>query len=192
MAREIEAKLKLDDPEALAQRLKEVSARWQGEVVETNAIYDTEDRSLLAADKALRIRSARDVNSSAVHCTMTYKGPVHPGRFKNRDEIEMTVSDAHIAGELLERLGFARVFRFQKHRQSWKLGECKVEIDRLPYLGAFLEIEGPSEEAIAQTRQILQLADRPVLRGSYVGMLVAHLQERGDNIVDVTFPGPER
>src|SRR5438045_3702848 len=116
---EIEAKMRLDDAAALLARLKEAGATSVGGVLETNTIFDTEDRTLLAADKALRVRSARDLESAAVHCTMTYKGPAQSGQVKSRDEIETSVGDADAAGRLLERLGFVRVFRFEKRRQSW-------------------------------------------------------------------------
>jgi len=182
---EIEAKMKLDDAEALVKRLQETGATRAGQVIETNSFYDTEDRILLAADKTLRIRSAQNVDSGEIRVTLTYKGPAQPGRFKSRDEIETTLSDADTLDRLFDRLGFVRIFRFQKHRQSWKLADCKVEIDRIPHLGTFVEIEGPSEESITRVRQMLHLTDRPILRGSYAGMLVSYLQERGESASDV-------
>ena len=40
-------------------------------------------------------------------------------------------------------LGYSRVLSFEKRRESWKLGGCNVELDELPHLGTFVEIEGP-------------------------------------------------
>jgi hypothetical protein len=52
MAVEIEAKMKLDASgmDALAHRLRDSGATLVGEYLEENTFYDTEDRTMLAAD----------------------------------------------------------------------------------------------------------------------------------------------
>ena len=49
---EIEAKMKVDDLSVVRERLKQAGAEHDGAVLETNVFFDTDDRSLLAADKA--------------------------------------------------------------------------------------------------------------------------------------------
>jgi hypothetical protein len=67
-----------------------------------------------------------------------------------------------------------------------------VEIDELPRLGFFIEIEGPTEEAVLQARQALGLSESPLIKAAYSAMLTEYLQERGDSSMDVNFPTETR
>ncbi|HYE19380.1 MAG TPA: class IV adenylate cyclase [Tepidisphaeraceae bacterium] len=175
---EIEAKIKVDSHTAVRAKLKELKATPLGEDLETNVIFDTEDRSLLAADKGLRVRSAKGSDGKE-KCTLTYKGPRQPGTMKLRDETELSVGDFRKAVELLEVLKFAQVLSFEKRRQSWQVEGCKVELDELPHLGTFVEIEGASEQAVQKVQELLGLGGRPVVKTSYVGLVMSHLQDKG-------------
>ena len=68
---------------------------------------------------------------------------------------------------------------FEKRRETLELDGCKVELDELPHLGSFVEIEGPDEEAVLRVREKLGLADRPIVKTSYIALLMGYLQERG-------------
>jgi adenylate cyclase class 2 len=188
MPTEIEAKMKIADPAAVRAALREHHAEHIGDHLETDTFLDTEDRSLLAADQGLRVRIMRDTTSGDEQYILTYKGPRQHGQVKSRDEQELQVGDPAAAMTLLERLGFAAILTFQKRRQSWRLGGCKVELDELPFLGWFAEVEGPSEEAVQQVRRMLNLADTPHLSASYIALLMSHLQEHGNTERTITFP----
>ncbi len=184
---EIEAKMKVDTFEGVRARLKQAGAESDGEHFETNTFFDTDDHSLLAADKGLRLRLTRDLASGSEHHIITYKGPRGPGLLKNRQEVELRVDDPQQAAQLFEQLGFGRVLSFEKRRQSWKLGGCKVELDVVPHLGSFVEIEGPGEQAVMKVREMLGLSERPLVKASYVALLTGHLQERGLREREITF-----
>jgi adenylate cyclase class 2 len=179
VAVEIEAKMSVPDLDVVRSRLRELGAEGGRRTLETNTFFDTEDRSLLAADEGLRLRRNHDEASGADEHVITYKGPRQHGQVKTRDEVEVTVGDYDDAAQLLERLGFIRVLSFEKRRESWKLGGCKVELDELPYLGTFVEVEGPNEQAVLDVREQLGLSDRPMVKSSYIAMLMGYLQERG-------------
>lgn len=187
MAVEIEAKMAVPDLEPFRAKLKELNAEFAGINLETNTFFDTEDRSLLAADEGLRLRRNIDTTTQADEHIITYKGPRQHGKLKSRDEVELTVADSHNASELLEKLGFVRTLSFEKRRESWKLGGCKVELDELPYLGSFVEIEGPAEDPVLAVREQLGLSDRPIVKSSYISLLMGYLQERGNKKSVVTF-----
>lgn len=185
---EIEAKMKVNELAAVRDRLKAAGAVLIGEYLERNVFFDTEDRSLLAADEGLRLRLSQDTRSGKREFLMTFKGPRQHGQLKSREETEVTVGDFDEAAALLECLGFTRILSFEKHRQSWSLGGCKVELDELPHLGPYVEIEGPKDDAVLKVRETLHLADRALVKASYVAMLMTHLQERGESSREVTFP----
>jgi adenylate cyclase class 2 len=185
---EIEAKMKVEDLAAIRTRLNEAGAKPVGEFLEQNVFFDTEDRSLLAADEGLRLRTSTDTKTGNRTVIMTFKGPRQHGQLKARDETETTVGSYSDAAALLECLGFTKILSFEKRRQSWTHGGCKIELDELPYLGAFVEIEGPKDDLVLKVRQELQLADRPIVKASYIAMLMTHLQERGEAKREVLFP----
>jgi len=187
MAVEIEAKMKVDSLDPVRERVKNAGASLIGEYLETNTFFDTDDRSLLAADQGLRIRRATVQESGEDIITITFKGPRQHGKLKSREEIELTVGDFDAATRLLESLGYSRVMSFQKKRQSWKLKNCRVELDELPQLGVYVEIEGPSEDAVLKIRESLSLHDRGLVKASYVALLMAHLQEQGNHVRTVEF-----
>ena len=182
---EIEAKMKVESFEPVLKALGEHQAVALGEQIETDAFFDSSDRALLAADKGLRLRVAVSTDGKKGEALLTYKGPVGHGAIKKREEIQTPVGDAQMMGKLLEQLGFKQWLKYQKRRRSWKLDSCRVELDEIPHLGRFVEIEGPSEEAVMKVRQKLGLAGQTLIKASYVGMLSAHLQERGESVSEV-------
>lgn len=186
---ELEAKIKVDDLAPIRQRLEAAGAKLIGDALELNAIFDTEDRSLLAADKGLRVRCARDVTTGTENCTLTFKGPRRPSALKSREEIELHVDSYDHAMALLQQLKFVHVLLFEKRRQSWELAGCKVELDQLPPdMGTYVEIEGATDQSILHVQQLLGLAGRHTVKTSYVGLVMSHLQDRGSTNRVLLFP----
>jgi adenylate cyclase class 2 len=180
MAKEIEAKMKVVDLDSVRRRLVELIAQREGLELETNIFFDAPDFSLRAAGKGLRIRVAVAAGGKQ-HCTMTFKGPLLAGELKTREEIEFGLDDARAAQQLLEGLGFVTTLTFEKRRETWRYGDCKVELDLLPYLGTFVEIEGPGEEQVMEARRRLGLSELPLISTAYVSMLATYLHEHQIN-----------
>lgn len=180
MAVEIEAKMKVADFAPIREKLKQLGAVEQGSVLESNTFFDSDDRSLLAADKGLRLRQKTRLSDNSESFIITYKGPRQQSAVKNREELELSVASGKDATGLLEILGFHRILTFEKRRETWILENCEVELDEIPHLGNFVEIEGPREELILQLREKLGLGDRPMVRESYIALLMTYLQEHGE------------
>lgn len=187
MSVEIEAKLKVDDLDAVRARLVALAARHTGAYLETNTFFDTPQQTLYREDRGLRIRIKHPLDGGDDQFVLTYKGPRLHGELKSREEREVSVSDATTTAAILQGLGFARVLMFQKRRESWSLDGCEVELDELPILGSFVEIEGPSESAVLNVQRKLELADRAHLDASYIAMLMDHLHQRGDERRQIMF-----
>lgn len=177
MAVEIEAKMRLVDVAPLEERLVAAGAEWVIELLEVNTFFDTPKGDLKAADEGLRVRLETSTDGSHVEATITHKGPRAHGRIKTRAESEVIVASARHAAQLLTALGYVSVLSFEKRRRRWKLDGCRIELDTLPYLGHFVEIEGPSEAAVLAARRKLALDDLPMISASYISMLVTYLSE---------------
>jgi adenylate cyclase class 2 len=187
MAVEIEAKMAVDSIEPVRVRLRDAGAEPIGRFLETNVFLDTEDRSLLAADEGLRMRANKSLDTGESEFIITYKGPRQVGQLKSREEVEVTVHNGAEAVTLLERLGYLTMIQFEKRRESYRLDDCRVELDEMPHLGFFVEVEGPSEASVLKVRDRLRLSDRPLMKSSYVSLLMSYLQERGESRRRITF-----
>ena len=176
---EIEAKLRLPDAAALHEKLDELNAVRDRQIHETNTYFDLPEGRLKSTDQGLRIRVERETPGNTTRAVITHKGPRTHGKFKSRTETETVVEDARAAETLLVALGYQRMLSFEKQRTRYLLDDCRVEIDTLPYLGTFVEIEGHRDEAVTRVLERLGLSDEPLIRASYVAMLTTHLQEQG-------------
>ena len=168
---EIEAKIKIDDFSPIRSRLKALDAQLIGQHHETNIFLDTPDKKLLSADSGLRLRRNHNFQNNKTQFVLTFKGPRLPGQVKARQEYETEVSSDENTLSLLSCLGFVPTLRFEKNRESWKLGDCKVELDDLPKLGRFVEIEGPDEARVLEVRGLLGLGSEPMIHESYAALL---------------------
>ncbi len=184
---EIEAKMSVEGLAATRAKVLDVGGKLLGKYLETNTFFDSEDRSLLAADKGLRLRHKRNMDTGEEHDIITYKGPRQPGALKSREEVELMVEGAAETVKLLECLEYRPVLSFEKRRESYSLDGCEVDLDELPYLGTYVEVEGPSEQAVMRVRQTLGLSDRPLIKAGYVSMLSSYLQERGKSQREIRF-----
>jgi len=176
---EIEIKLKVDDLAIVRRRLEELRAARVKETLETNLFFDTADRSLRSSDRGLRVRRNRDIHSGKEKLIVTYKGPRAAGPVKSREEIEMSVDSLDAAAAIFARLGFAQVLSFEKKRETWTLDRCTIELDQLPQLGSFIEIEGPSQDDVLSAREKLGLTDVPLTTPTYAELVSHHLAGRG-------------
>jgi len=168
---EIESKFRVASHDPIRARLVSLGATRVGEVVELNRIYDRQDGELRKGGCGLRVRSFRSGSDGARRGTITFKGPIQPGRVKTREEIEVEVSDAAATAVLLKRLNFVTRLTYEKRRESWTLPPCKIELDTPPRIGFFVEIEGPDVASILHLQEKIGLPDQTHVRQSYVRML---------------------
>ncbi len=149
--REIEVKLRAESAAAARELLEE-----NGFLVsktrhfESNVLYDTAGGRLQSREEILRVRVV-----GAEPPILTYKGPGEVGRYKNREELELTLSDAKVFGEILRRLEMAPAFRYEKYRTEYERpgDEGLAMLDETP-IGVFLELEGPPEFIDAAAAQL--------------------------------------
>lgn len=181
MAIEIEAKMKVEDVAGVERALATAGATPVGRRREINTFFDTPDGSLRASDQGLRVRVEHHEDEPEPRVIVTHKGPRQPGELKTRPETELHVASAQAAADLLTALGFIPTLSFEKDRRSWTLADCSIELDRVPHLGHFLEIEGPSEAAVLDVRRRLGLDHLPLVQAGYATMLRKLMLERGEN-----------
>ncbi len=131
--------------------------------LQTDVYYDTADSRLLMAGAGLRLRMIEPLTGELpARWLLTYKDKAMDEALKARREIQSSVGDGPAVGQIIEMLGFRRCFEVQKRRWSYVLGRCRVELDELPVIGHFVEIEGPDGQTITNVRDILHLTSEPI------------------------------
>lgn len=170
---ELECKVRVPSLVPIRGRLQSAGASWVGRVLETNRLFDRRDDSLREAGCGLRVRSVEVLDGRGPAATLTYKGPRTPSLFKRREEIEVDIGDTEAMTEVLHALGYAEKIIFEKRRESWLLDPCHVELDELPKLGTFVEVEGPDERAIQDVLSSTGLAEAEHVSEGYAAMTAA-------------------
>lgn len=87
------------------------------------------------------------VRQEAKGVTMTIKETRGTG-IRDTLESELKVNDFDAACAFLDACGLIRASLQENYREEWVRDELYVTIDQWPGLNPFLEVEGPSEEAV--------------------------------------------
>ena len=175
MCTEIEVKLKVDSLSEVEHKLGDLGARFLGEQLQTDYLFDDANATLIKSDKCLRLR--KQTVGKRESFFLTYKGAKEKSILKKRQEIESEINDADSIHKLLLALGYEQVLIVEKKRRLWLFCNCEVALDRLPLLGDFVEIEGPDEENILNVQNSLGLTDLPHVSKSYASLLKEQLQQ---------------
>ena len=170
---EVEAKVRVEDPALVEDRLRRLGAEYLGSTVEEDIYFNYRERAcgdFAESDEALRIR--RDDEG----CELTYKGPRASPTLKSRLEISVRVSSCDDLVEILERIGFVASARVVKRRKTYWLEGVKVNLDDVEGLGVFVEIEavggrGSAERRVVEVARLLGF-EPPFITESYLEMLL--------------------
>jgi adenylate cyclase class 2 len=179
---ETEIKLRVESAAAGRRLLKRAGFRVAvRRVFESNLVFDTQDRHLLARRCLLRIRR---VGKRAI---LTFKGAPVPGPHKSREEIETELTHPEALAEILPRLGFEPVFRYEKYRTEFRRGKGGgvATLDETP-IGVFLELEGPSDW-IDRTARVLGSGVGDYILASYGTLFLDFCREKGLKVRDMIF-----
>lgn len=177
MPHEIEAKYPVRNLTPLRRRLRAVGAVFLGTVVQTDRFYDLPDGTYHRRGCGLRLRSLQVARRGAetldVRPEVTFKGPLKAARrVKVRREIQTRLDDERSARLLLAACGLVQTACYRKRRSRYRLGQCRVELDEVPSLGTFVEIEGPDERTIEAVRDLLRIETEHI-SASYLHLLAA-------------------
>jgi len=177
MCTEIEAKLKVDSLQEIAEKLDGLGAEFRQEQLQTDYHFDDANMTLQKTDRCLRLR--RQLVNKSERFFLTYKGAKEKSSFKKRQEIEIEILDSDSVQKLFSALGYEKVLVIEKKRLTWQLGDCVVALDELPLIGNFVEIEGPDEGKIADVQKSLGLSGLSHIKKSYSALIRAKLRELG-------------
>lgn len=151
MSIETEKKFRITAERAveLAARLEARGGVFLYERFEENLLF--RGGQLDANNAVLRLRRT-DAGSF-----LTYKEKaVAEEGFKSRLEYETAVDDAAATEAMIGRLGYRLSLVYEKRRKAWRLADCEIVFDELPF-GHFMEVEGSVDDILA-TEKLLDLS----------------------------------
>jgi adenylate cyclase, class 2 len=189
----------------------EIKVRWEGDVasalahiqahgyracgprlLEADQLFDRPPGELRQGGQALRLRI------SGGTATVTYKGPVAEGPYKSREEIEFAVSDPQAFELVLTRLGYQRLFRYEKFRTKFAEGDGhpnskglaanqvgEITLDETP-VGIFMELEGPGYW-IDAAADGLGFSREKFVKASYAALYMEYRKTHQDAPPDMIF-----
>jgi len=139
--REIEVKFLEIDKENLIKSLISLGAQDFGEELITEQIFHDREGRWYQEGKFARIRT------TGKGIFFTYKH-VESRTATGTVEIEFGITEPEKMKVFLESMGLVMDRAQEKRRHKFRLGEVIVDIDTWPKIPTYVELEGPSEEAI--------------------------------------------
>ena len=189
---EIEVKFRVEDAAALRERLPAAGFHEQTpRTFERNTLYDTADRRLRGQQAILRVRRYGECWVVTHKCLPSNNDPA--ARHKTREETETRVEDGEAIGHILERLGYAPAFVYEKWRTEYADGTGHCVLDETP-IGVYAELEGPPEWIDAAGSR-LGVDPSRFLTLSYGRLFEDWRQRTGSSAKNLTFdeiPAPPR
>lgn len=152
--------------------------------------FDTPDRQLKKQDLVLRIRSTDQQKIIAL------KSPrvALSNGITNRIELEFAAVDGENVVGQLHKQGLDSIESAEKLRWTFIHNACEIVLDKLPFIGSFIEIEGPSEKEIHAIMNLLGLSTFEVIHKNYGELMSSKFKELGlpDSPVFATFENEKK
>lgn len=173
---ELEIKIKIDSEEhfqLIYDSCKKLFGPPISHVLQLDEYYDTPDGQLKKQDLVIRIRS------NGEKTTIALKSPriELPSGVTNRIELEFLSAEGEQVHEQLINQGLNPNEAAEKERWTFIYNDCEIVLDRLPFIGSFIEIEGPSEDAIHKIVHLLDLSSCQIIRKNYGELMMDKFRE---------------
>ena len=137
MNNEIEASFLDINKDDMRKRLKAAGAKLgYSEILMRRVVFDTGPHSFARV---------RDEGSKIV---MTYKNYIDDTNIMGCKEVNLTVDSFDEAVKFLQGCHLEEKARQETYRELWLLDGTEVTIDTWPWIPSYIEIEGPSEDAV--------------------------------------------
>lgn len=173
---ELEIKIAIGSDEHL-ERVYETCTKLFGlpinHLKQLDEYFDTPDGQLKKQDLVIRIRSNGEKKTIALKSPRV---PL-PSGLTNRIELEFLSADGQQVCEQLVNQGLTPNESAEKERWTFLHKDCEIVLDKLPFIGSFIEIEGPSEAVIHELVAMLKLSSHEVIRQNYGELMMAKFQK---------------
>lgn len=162
MKPEIEATFININKDSLRAKLKSLGGKLlQKETLMRRTVFDIDK------DSFVRVRDEGN------RITMSYKH-CDDNSLTGMKEICLTVNDYDEAINFNKACGLKIKAEQETYREEWLIGNVEIDIDTWPWIPSFVEIEGPSEEAVINVAKQLGFDMKDARYGSVVRVFEAY------------------
>ncbi len=187
MKPEIEAKFLAVDHDELRAKLRQLGAVCKHPIrLMKRKNYDFADGRLNKVDGWVRLRD------EGGKITLSYK-QLHDRTLLGTHEVSVEVANFADTDAFLQAIGLQVTSYQETKRESWRLDDLEIELDEWPWVKPYVEIEGPSEQALRDLSKELGLNWDDVCHGSVEIVYRAEYDVTDQDINDIpviTFQEP--
>jgi predicted adenylyl cyclase CyaB len=175
MPNETEIKVRLASDEQVSSVLALCRTLYRGgsETLQRDEYYDTVGEKLKEQDLTLRLRSADGTLKVALKSPRIFLSET----IHQRIELEFSTDDETQLRQQLKRQNLSATAVIEKRRWTFKSDKAEIVIDKLPFIGAFVEVEGVDLASIEAILESLHLSSVHAVRQNYSELLEAKVLE---------------
>jgi len=165
---EYEVKFKVPGKKDAFDRIKDLNAEYLGKDKEVDVFFKY-------GQNVVRVR---DTGKGGL---ITFKEVVDSKkRVKVRRETETKVSNVKALIQIFEKVGFKEFKRLEKIRYSFKVAEGLILVDRLPFLGYYLELETKSFSRLQKLAKKVGIDPNQAIISSYQNIFFNFIIKNAD------------
>lgn len=145
MHTEFEVRVLEINKDEIIEKLENLNAEFQWDHIQKRYVYDF---SPVDKNRWIRLRTNGDTT------TLTIKNIVS-SEIDGTQELEIEVDNFERCNLILKELGFVPKGYQENRRRQYMLNGVEIDIDSWPLIPTYMEIEGPSEDAVYHTLSVL-------------------------------------
>jgi len=178
MINETEIKLDLKDINKdafISMCIQKYPELIKSESFQRDEYYDTESMQLQTSDFVVRVRKKdNDIIMVALKSPRVFLSEY----IQKRIELEFEVNNDFVFEQIASQ-GLQAIAIIEKRRITLKGKDFAIEVDELPFIGAFVEIEATSIEVVNEVCSKLCIHALPKVKENYGELLDSKLTELG-------------
>lgn len=178
MVNETEIKLALGDMDKedfIDTCLKKFPELIRSESFQRDTYYDTLDMQLQSKDFVVRVREHNGIAYVALKSPRIYLSEF----VQKRIELEFVVNDIDNIINQIRSQDLKPIAVIEKKRITLKGNDFVIEVDELPYIGSFIEIESKSVDKVDEIYEKLHIEKLEKVKRNYGELLDEKLNEMG-------------
>ena len=181
MKTEYEVRVLEIDHDEMVKKLESLGAELQFDTLQQRYVYDFNP---VIDSKWIRLRT------NGIKTTLTIKD-LNAKTIDGTKELEIEVDDFDKTNQILEELGFKNRGFQQNKRTQYILDGVEIDLDRWPLIPEYMEIEGPSIEAVESTLTKLGINKEEIVTLD-VASIYDHYGFDGEHLADLNFEMEEK
>lgn len=165
MEKELEVKLLEIDPADLERKLINLNAKKIADENQENILFYSISKNEIPEGSYLRIRCTHNNVTDEKNYYLTYKQKLENTKVRENNEYTTSIDSVENTIKIIEKLGYAVHSRGFKHRISYFLEDCRIDIDtwdKDTYPYPYAEIEVPNVQKLSHIINILNIDESKI------------------------------